>query len=373
MVYKSDTPTKDGRCRYYMCYKKDILGNNKKYKSKKYKTKTEAQEAERIFLTERDNPIKKKFSDIAELYFKDMATINKASSYQSYYYDYQKHLKPFLGDLDISCINIPKIREWHLEMDKKGLSVSFKNKVNTVLRNILFFAMKNYGLETNVADVYGRFKEKKDKVKEDKKLEYITLEEFNKFISVIEEPLWHSFFMTLFYTGCRKSEVFALTWNDINFDTKMISITKTLSRSNNKAYTITSTKNYENRKIKMNKSLIEELQEYKKEIMKYKNFSGDWFVFGNTTPLPRSTVDRYKHQYFELSGVHEITLHQFRHSAVTLLINEMLKQDNDLDVNKVLFTLSNRFGHTPEVMLKTYAHFYEDKLQDPVVDVLDNL
>lgn len=257
-------------------------------------------------------------------------------------------------------------------MNDKGLSVAFKNKVNAVLKNIFNYACMNFGLEKNVVQLYGRFKEKKDAIHEDK-LEYITLEEFNKFISVVDDELYHCFFTTLFYTGCRKGELYALTWKDIDFNTNYININKTLSRGLNKAYTITSTKTNQNRKIKMNKTLIDELKKYKQAVMKYSNYEEKWFVFGNTIPIARNTVDRYKHKYFVESGVHEITLHQFRHSAVSLLINEMLKQDSKLDINKALFSLSSRFGHSPEVMLKTYAHFYEDKLQDPIVDILDNL
>ena len=42
-------------------------------------------------------------------------------------------------------------------------------------------------------------------------------EDFNKFMSVIEDNLWKTFFTTLYYTGMRKGEIQALTWNDIDF------------------------------------------------------------------------------------------------------------------------------------------------------------
>ena len=64
-VFKSKEKTKDGRIWYFKSYKKDIEGNNKAYKSKKYLTKREAEEAEALFLLKRDNPSRKNFSIVA--------------------------------------------------------------------------------------------------------------------------------------------------------------------------------------------------------------------------------------------------------------------------------------------------------------------
>ena len=93
------------------------------------------------------------------------------------------------------------------------------NKAYDILKTIFDFGMKNYGLNENPVQIFGRFQVKQDKViKDEDKIRYITLEEFNKFISVIKDDLWKVFFYTLYYTGMRKSEIQALTWNDIDFN-----------------------------------------------------------------------------------------------------------------------------------------------------------
>ena len=76
-VYKDENKTKDGRSWYFKTYKKDFNGNNKAYKSKKYLRKTDAEEAERIFLMKRDNPLHKPFSIIADDYFDNLSKIRK--------------------------------------------------------------------------------------------------------------------------------------------------------------------------------------------------------------------------------------------------------------------------------------------------------
>lgn len=367
-VYKSDKKTKDGRCWYFRSYKKDSLGNNKQYESKMYKTKSECENAERIFLLENGFTNNETFDIVAMSYFDNFTKTNKSSSKQSYLYDYNKHLKPFLGHLKIKNINLNTIRLWHDYMDEKGLSTSFKNKVNSVLRNILNYAMCYYDLNNNYAQLYGRFQDNKEAIKEDKKLNYLTLEEFNQFVSVIDDTLYKNFFNFLFFTGCRKSEAFCLLWTDLDFNSDMISITKTMTRNGP-----TSTKNNQNRKIKMNKSLRNDLLAYKEYRKSFDDFSESEYVFGACFPLSRTTVDRYKDKYIQLSGCKYFSCHTLRHSAVTLLVNEMLKQNTNTPVDRILFQLSVRFGHTPEVMIKTYAHLYEDKIQDNVVDILDNL
>ena len=59
-----------------------------------------------------------------------------------------------------------------------------------------------------------------------KNLRYITKEEFDKFISVVDIPLWHTFFTTLYYTGARKGELLALKWNDIDWNKKKYQLIK---------------------------------------------------------------------------------------------------------------------------------------------------
>ena len=60
--------TKDGRRWYFYTYIRDITGNKKRYKSKKYRTQKEAERAERDFLTKVD----KREINITDMTFKDL-------------------------------------------------------------------------------------------------------------------------------------------------------------------------------------------------------------------------------------------------------------------------------------------------------------
>lgn len=86
-IYKDKNPTKDGRQWYFTVYKKDINGKNK----------TEAKEAERLFLMKRDNPIHKLFKDMACNYLENYKNSRKGYSYDTVLNAYKNHIEPFFG------------------------------------------------------------------------------------------------------------------------------------------------------------------------------------------------------------------------------------------------------------------------------------
>lgn len=365
-IYKGE-PTKDGRKWYFSAYKDNI-----KYKSKKFLTKKEAEEEEALFKLKKDNPTKKRFRIVVLDFFKKLEIEKKESTLFNYLGAYNNHIAYFFDNMDISSINVVTIRNWAENEEKNGVSIKNINKTRYVLNKIFDFAIKNYGLNSNPSRTFGAIQEKNDKVVQDKdKLRYITLQDFNKFISCINDPLWNTFFTFAFYTGCRKGEIQALNWNDIDFENDQIIINKTLSVKSKQAYKITNTKTSTNRKIKMSKTLKECLMKYKNLVKKYTDYSDDWFVFGNTRFLAQTSIDRYKHHYFQLSGVKEITMHEFRHSHVSLLINEYIKS-GQTDTAKFFVMMSNRMGHTIQVMQETYMHLFPS-IQDEIVDLLDKL
>ena len=366
-VYKDKNKTKDGRAWYFKVYK-----DKKAYKSKRYLTKTEAKEEEALFLLKRDNPHRKPFVLIAKDYFDNLSQVRKESTIFSYKNLYHKNIKPYFEEKNINEIKIEDIRKWKELLQTKKLKITYLNKCYNLLKCILDYAMKYYNLESNVVSICGRFEERNDKIIPDnEKIRYINFQQYNEFISVIDDILWKTFFVFLYYTGVRKGEAIALTWNDIDFFNNTILINKTLYTKIKGKITITSTKNNKNRKIKMSKTLKEQLLQYRNHMKQYTDFSEKWFVFGGPSYLPLTTIDRYKHKYFEISGINEITIHEFRHSHVSLLINEYLKS-GQTDTAKFFLMMADRMGHSVRVMQDTYMHLFPT-IQDEIVNLLDNL
>lgn len=363
---------KIGRQYRFRVYYTDSDGYRKQYNSKKYDDKKSCKEDESKFILANDNPDKINFHTVALNYFEELRSTKKESTVYTYINAYNVNIYPYFCNSDINSINVLKVKNWAEKLKKRGLSVNYLNKMYNIFKNIFDYAIKNYNLKENPVVIFGRFQTPKEEViTEDKKINYITFEEFNKFISVIDDGLWKTFFMFLYYTGCRKGEVQALTWKDVDLVNNEITINKTLSLKTNKKFKITSTKNYINRKIKINKILKDQLLKWLKEQKKYSDYSSTWFVFGGTRFLPTTSISRNKKKYFELSGIKEIKVHDFRHSHVSLLINEYIKS-GQTDTTKFFLMMSNRMGHTIPVMQRTYMHLFPT-VQNEIVDLLDNL
>ena len=358
-IYKDNRKTKDGRCYFFQ-----IMKNGELYKSKRYLTREEARKEEAKFLLS-FNPKQKKFSVVADAYFDNLKSYCKYSTIYTYIKDYNKHIYPYFARKDIFSINIPTYNLWWLEMSKKGLSAKYLNKINSLLKCIFEFAVQSYGLEFN--PVVKTFKTKNDKIITEK-IRYITLEEFNMFISVADDPTYELLFKFLFYTGARIGEVICLTWNDIDLDNKYVSITKTLYKRHNN--TPTSNKTHSNRRIYLNDSFVRELACFKSIKQQYKDFSNNWYVFGDIRTLSQTSIARKKHQWFLASGVREITVHEFRHSHVSNMINLYLKS-GQTDSTKFFIMMSQRLGHTIPVMQKTYLHLFPNT-QNDIVNLLNN-
>ena len=360
-IYKDKRKTKDGR---QYCFK--VMIDGVRYQSKYYMTREEARKAEAQYILKNKHPDKKPFVIVADSYFENLNTYCKYSTTYTYLKDYNKHILPYFKNYDVGNINTLAYNNWYDSMAKKGLSVKYLNKINSLFKNIMQYAVQNYGLEYN--PVIKTFKESRAAIKGDK-IRYITKDEFDKFISYATDPMYKLLFTFLFKTGARIGEVICLCWSDLDLDEKYVSITKTLYKiHDNKP---TSNKTATNRKVYLDDSLVKELKEYKATKEQFKNFSNDWYVFGDIQTLSTTQIARKKHQYFLESGVHEITIHEFRHSHVSNMVDMYLKSGNT-DSSKFFIMMSQRLGHTIPVMQRTYLHLFPNT-QNEIVDLLNNL
>ena len=313
------------------------------------------------------------FQDFINTYKDEIKKTTKESSYYSYFNVIKNQIMPHISArTKKNNLNINLFREWHLKLEEKGLSIEYMNKCHHVMKAILDIGVKYYGMETNYETIIGPFKQTlTDVIADEKKIRYITFEEFSKLILNIKDTMWKTFFIFLYYTGMRKGEIQALTWKDIDFKNNEIIVNKTLTTKTDEKYKITSTKNSLNRKVKMSTTLKKQLLDYKQHESRKPEYNENWFVFGENRFLPSITIDRKKHYFFELSNVKEITIHEFRHSHVSLLINEYIKT-GQTDMAKFFLMMSNRMGHTIKVMQETYMHLFPT-IQDEIVSILDNL
>lgn len=339
-------------------------GKEKQKKLSGYKTKTFAKNAYLEFVENyceyvKGNPVRKKksgkqivtFKQVAEEYLcHSVKTDLKASTIYCKRKMIEAHFYPFFDNKPIDSISKDDIEKWqecikNTVNKKNGKFYSYKtlSGFRTHLFAIFAYANKHYGTNIEYRDVQQIPKKRYD-VKKSSIMDIWRKEDFEQFISSVDDPMWNCFFTLLFYTGRRKGEIFALTKSDIHGD--KIWFNKSISRKtlDGNTFNVTETKAYKSQEIPVCKQVQDALNSY----------PGDEpFFFGGEKPLADNTTRRRFREYCEKSKVRPIRIHDLRHSFVSMLIHKGAQ----------IMLVADLIGDEPEQITKTYGHLYaEDKI-----------
>lgn len=363
--------TKDGRSWRYRCYYTDSYGNRRRKKGGHYLKKSEAEEAERIFLlSAAKNGLNLDDSNITfiEVYEEWLiyksATI-KSTTYYSTKHRCDKHIKSFFKEFKLHSIKLNNINLWKKELANSGLDTKGQNRNIGSLQEILNYAKDNYDFDGRVLAQIQKYRvdtyEKKSKKSE---TNFFTYEDFEKFINIVDDQYYYILFNFLYFTGVRYGEMAALSWKEIDLDKGKLYIKKSLStKVDGSNYVITSPKTANSiRTVDLDDNLIKLLKTHKNNEKGIYNFNDDMFVFGNVRYQALTTLNKRLYKYIESAKVKKITPHGFRHSHASLLI------DLGCDSREV----AARLGDTVEQVEKTYYHMFPKK-QSHTVSVLNNM
>lgn len=187
------------------------------------------------------------------------------------------------------------------------------------------------------------------------------------------------FFLYLaMFTGCRRGELIALRWPDIDFDTSSIRIIKSTCRAKGEMMT-KSTKTEATRKIAVPDLICRMAKQWKAEQKRQQlvlgsKWEGEDFVFTrwNGQQMGLETPYRAFHRIIKNYNAHRkegevelpvIPLHGLRHTAATLLISQ------NIDIS----TVSGRLGHAnASTTLNIYSHALKE-LDKTASDKMDDL
>lgn len=354
--------TKDGRSWYYRCYYTDMYGNRKQKVSKLHLRKKDAEESERIFLTEIEKKDETDKNVMFEYVYNEWLDYKKTQVKSSTYYSRKirsnKYILPYFKEHKLHSIKSNSINDWKEIIMNFDISLEHKNKLIADFKEILEYARDNYDFDIKVANKLQKYKTEEVKKERESTYNFWTFDEFKQFIQGVDEELYHTMFNFLYYTGLRFGEMAALNWNDIDFERKALRINKTLTtKIEGKKYIITEPKTQNSiRNIDIDENLIKLLKKHYDNEKNIYNFNNDMFVFGNVKYISTTTFIRKLDYYIAKSNVKKITPHGFRHSHVSLLIN--LGCDSR--------DVAERIGDTIQVVEKTYYHIFPHKKRKAV-------
>ena len=365
-VYKDKQKTKDGRQFYYTIHYVDDHYMPHRIKSKRYLTKKDAEKAEAKKLLELDKiPTETMtFNQAALIFLEEKKKKLKPGSYK----DFENVLNnalDVLGDVQIDKLTNRQYEAFlsHLEnftRHGKLITNKYKNRSVSALKQLLDFTYKRYNLTSTIPSRYEPFK-----AEPQKEMQYMTVEQFNKFIANVDDIVYNALFTTLFYMGLRIGEANGLQWKHIKDNALTVKQTvNTKMRDDAGNYLITTPKTATSKRtLPLPQIVSRRLLELHEYYSNWDEFNAEWFVFGGIKPIAESTIQKEKHRYFKLADLDEIRLHDFRHSCASFLINNGA---SPLLVSKWL-------GHSNVTMtLNRYSHLYKSELFEIVKEIDKN-
>ncbi len=269
---------------------------------------------------------------------------------------FRMYILPHLGDFRIEKINVARcqkaVNAW---AERTKIFKLFKNYASSVFKYAISLDMCS---DNPMAKVHVPVKKQSLGDEDNKKIEFYSKNELLTFLDCLEKEGNQkrlTFFRVLAFTGARKSEILALTWEDVDFTNKKVNINKTLAIGEKGIIVNTPKTKSSKRIISLDERTIEILKHWRKEQRKV------YFAFGfNTSHKAQPVFTNQYNRHIRPSSViywmrsiakkyqvREIKIHEFRHTHCSLLFES----------GATVLEVKERLGHANiEITMNIYAH-----------------
>jgi len=314
-----------------------------------------------------------KVKELSDLWFEEYAKLNLKNTTLDKLYIVSERVNNALGELKLDDLTARRIQTYINSLAKEGANMKTGAPLSQkTIKNHLGF----------ISDVLG-YAVKMDMIKENpcrkvtvpkgeaKEKQIYSIDEMVTLLSKLEnEPLrYKAFFFLLAYGGFRKSEMLGLEWSDIDFETGVVSISRTSHHTTRHGtYTDTTKTKGSKRSIKVSGKIIEQLKQLQNEQKEKAAMYGSKWVrtnrvftdeFGNVMGYgaPYDWLGKFcKRNSLPFYGIHS-----FRHFVASALIN------GGLDIT----TVSRTLGHSnSSTTLNIYSHMFQSA-QARAAEVMD--
>lgn len=363
-VFASEKPTKDGR-KYYFRVSYTVNGKRQFYESRKFKFKDDAKKQEALFLLEQNKRVSSAttFNELIDEYLIQQAEKVKPTTLANTR-NCLAHTKKVLGNVRINKLTKEQWLSFRNYLKELPIHNKRRNQIILYTQTVIDYANRQYDIYTNVPAKFEKFKESADKSVE-KKIEFWTPEQFQRFIAVVDDLMYKALFTLLYATGMRSGEALALQWKDVDFTNGYITINKnvTTKLKGHKFVVMTPKTQSSIRTIKTPEKALKRLMEYREMLKENPSFSSESFIFCLDAPIPNTTLQKRKNEYVKKAGVPNIRIHSLRHSTASALINS----------GATVTFISKFLGHSStKETLDTYAHFFPNET-DAMADRMNKL
>ncbi len=182
----------------------------------------------------------------------------------------------------------------------------------------------------------------------------LTPEEIEALLGVCLDDWTHPFIQVALATGCRRGELCAVEWTDIDFLNSIVTISKSLEQTKKLGLRVKRPKSGKTRKFHLPQSAIAALKfQREKQAEAKRMFGADYkdlkLVFSQPdgSYLNPALVSQTLVRRMRKAGIMDASLHTLRHSHGSLLLRKLVS----------LPTVSTRLGHANvNITARIYAH-----------------
>lgn len=277
------------------------------------------------------------FEELTKRWLETVASVTlKPSGYKSYEAICRLHVLPALGHLLVADVTVSVVEDYIADKIGAGLSPRTVGNHAQVIRRLL-----EYAVTTGIVDESAARKVKPPRQEPvATKLRYLTPQQLQRLFEATPTA-WRVLIAAAFMCGTRRSEQLALTFRDIDFENRTISVSKGIRNG-----VVTSPKTpWSIGSVPLPDSLVPLLEERRKKVA---DPDGLIFCRADGSPLSDGLPNRILAKALEKAGLPQVTWHEMgRHSWVVA----HLQAGTDIP------TLQ-RLGRwkTADVLLSTYAH-----------------
>jgi len=339
----------------------ELTGKAKNTTRRGFKTKKEAELAlVRIKLQVSEGTYKQKsaesYQEVYDLWITQYEKTVEESTFVKTVGYFKNHILPAMGNYRIEKITIAicqkHYNEWAAKVQKARTIKSYAKKV-------LDYAIVHGFIQTNpFTHVETKIKKAFTQIVEEVRENFYTKEELNTFLANAKEHLnfkAYALLRLIAYTGMRKSEALALTWNDVNFIESELIINKAIGRGKQTKLYLKTTKTGKPRTIKLDETTVSILKEWNRlQKQQYiqlgiNTLKKNQLMFSNTKNeyIQPVQVQKWMYSVQNKYTLKHVSPHGLRHTHCSLLF----------EAGASIKEVQDRLGHSDvKTTLDIYTH-----------------
>ncbi len=313
------------------------------------------------------------FQDVYNLWITQYEKTAEESTFVKTIGYFKNHILPSMGDYRIEKITIAICQKHY---DEWAIKVKKARTIKSYAAKVFDFAIVHGYIQSNpFAYVETKVKQSfVDPINEEDE-NFYTKEELCTFLDYAALHLDYKAYTLLrliSYTGMRKSEALALTWNDVYLNKGDLTINKAIGRGKNAKLYKKSTKTGRSRIIKIDSSTIEILGEWKKQQEQLYSQLGfnttikDQLIFSNKTNtyIQPGQVQKWMYSVQNEYSLKHVSPHGLRHSHCSLLF----------EAGASIKEVQDRLGHSDvKTTLDIYTHVTKKAKEGVIQKFVDYL